>query len=355
MTDIQSPSLSAVLPLKVSGRHYADNLARLDLLFSSLLHFAPPGLLDELVVVARGDEAELIEPHLARWPELGIRIVYEDDHFPAFRRFTRPWQVRPWQRQQIIKLNAPAFTPASYVLTLDPDVIARRHLARGLLLPGGRALLEPEARAVHRRWWHDSADLLDVDPGLGRPGMTVTPAVLSTAILSAMQERLEQVAARPWMDVLLTSYCDWTEYTLYLLAAEHCGLVSRHHVWANDPEAPAHLQVDPSASIWDAAGASRANLERLFAAGDPGLFAVVQSSSGQPASEVAAVAAEHFAVRRAPAGTLPEFPGRSRARERGNTAARLTATRLYRVRRQWRRRMRGGVPPSLDGQGATSR
>jgi hypothetical protein len=60
-----TPSLSAVLPLKVSGRHYAENLARLDLLFSSLLHFAAPGLLDELLVVARVDEADIIERHLA--------------------------------------------------------------------------------------------------------------------------------------------------------------------------------------------------------------------------------------------------------------------------------------------------
>jgi hypothetical protein len=66
--------------------------------------------------------------------------------FPAFRRFTRPWQIRPWQRQQIIKLNAPAFTTAPFVLTLDPDVIAVKPITRELLLPGGRAILEPEAR-----------------------------------------------------------------------------------------------------------------------------------------------------------------------------------------------------------------
>ena len=44
-------SLAAILPIKVSGRHYGDNLARLDMLFSSLLHFAAPDLLDELVGV----------------------------------------------------------------------------------------------------------------------------------------------------------------------------------------------------------------------------------------------------------------------------------------------------------------
>src|SRR4051794_25373884 len=134
-------SLAALLPVKVSGRHYGDNLARVDLLFSSLLHFGTPGLLDELLVVVRADEADLIGHHLAQWPELPLRVIVEDEHFPAFRRFNRPWQIRPWQRQQIIKLNAPALTPARFVLTLDPDVLARRPVTRDLLVPGGRASL----------------------------------------------------------------------------------------------------------------------------------------------------------------------------------------------------------------------
>src|SRR5215217_2177538 len=96
----EATSLSALLPLKVSGRHYGENLARLDLLFSSLVHFAP-GLLDELLVVVRGDETDQIGSYLDRWPDLPIRMVVEDDHFPAFRRYNRPWQVRPWQRQQV--------------------------------------------------------------------------------------------------------------------------------------------------------------------------------------------------------------------------------------------------------------
>ena len=189
--------LSALLPLKISGRHYGDNLARLDLLFSSLAHHGSPGWLDELVVVARADEMDAIGRHLARWSELPLRVVVEDEHFPAFRRFTRPWQIRPWQRQQIIKLNAPALTSSPFVLTLDPDVIAVKPIRRELLLPGGRALLEPESRSVHRGWWRDSADLLDVDPGMERPGMNVTPALLSVVVLNEVHRRLEAVGGRP--------------------------------------------------------------------------------------------------------------------------------------------------------------
>jgi hypothetical protein len=325
--------LSALLPLKVSGRHYGDNLARVDLLFSSLSHHGAPGLLEEVLVVVRADELDLVERHLDQWGELPLRILVEDEHFPAFRRFTRPWQVRPWQRQQIIKLNAPALTTAPFVLTLDPDVIAVKPITRELLLPHGRALLEPEGRWVHRRWWRDSADLLDVEPHLERPGMNVTPALLSTAVLDEVQNRLEAIEGRPWMDVLLTSYCDWTEYTLYLLAAERAGVVDRYHVWADDPGASARLQTDPAVSIWDAASASPASVEKLFVSETPGLFAVVQSSAGLRASEVAAVAAKHFPVRGIPSEPLSAPRGRSKLEERFVAASRLAAQGIYRLRR----------------------
>ena len=349
MTDSAAPSagrtppacsLTGLLALKVSGRHYGDNLARLDLLFSSLLHHAEPGLLDEFVIVARADEADLIARYLAHWPELPLRLVVEDDHFPAFRRHTRPWQVRPWQRQQIIKLNAPAFTASRFVLVLDPDVIAVKPLTRELLLPDGRALLEPESRSVHPRWWRDSAELLDVEPGLERPGMNVTPALLSTELLTQVQNRLEAVGGRSWMDLLLTSYCDWTEYTLYLLAAEHAGLLERDHIWADDPAACAHLHLDPTVSIWDSATASQDNVERMFTIDDPGLFGVLQSSTGLPAGEVAAVAAHHVRLRDTPTEPLPLIGGRPKLEERTRTASRLVAQRIYRLRRARQRARR---------------
>jgi hypothetical protein len=333
---VANASLSALLPLKVSGRHYGENLARLDLLFSSLVQFAP-GVLDELLVVVRNDETDQIGPYLDQWPDLPIRMVVEDDYFPAFKRFSRPWQVRPWQRQQVIKLNAPALTNADFVLTLDPDVLALRPVTRELLCAGDRALLEPEPRSVHPQWWRDSADLLDVEPGLERRGINVTPAILSTAILKELQTRLEAVGGRPWMDILLTSYCDWTEYTLYLLAAERASLVERFHVWGDEPGAPARLHADPSLSIWGGADAGREDVARLLRAEDPGLFAVVQSSSGLTSSDVAAAVAEHFPVRRCRSPEPATTPDRSKLRERARVAARLTAQAIYRCRRKLRR------------------
>lgn len=332
----ETATVSGLLPLKVSGRHYGENLARLDLLLSSLVEFAP-GLLDELLIVVRADEADRIGRHLSAWTDLPIRMVLEDEHFPAFRRYTRPWQVRPWQRQQVIKLNSPAMTDARFVLTLDPDVLARKPVTRELLLPGGRALLEPEPRSVHPRWWRDSADLLDVEPALERPGMNVTPAVLSTAVLGELQRRLEEVGGRPWMDILLTSYCDWTEYTLYLLAAERAGLVEREHLWADDTCARVHLHAHPALSVWGGGAPDRADVERLFVADDPGLFAVVQSNSGLSADAVAAVAADRFAIRRTPADAPAPEPDPAQLGERVRVASRLAAQGIFRARRGLRR------------------
>jgi hypothetical protein len=343
---LPNASLSALLPVKVSGRHYGENLARLDLLFSSLMHFAAD-LLDELLVVVRDDETDQVGSYLDQWPDLPIRMVVEDEHFPAFKQYSRPWQVRPWQRQQVIKLNAPAMTDAEFVLTLDPDVLALKPITREMLCPSGRALLEPEPRTVHPQWWRDSADLLGVDPGLERRGINVTPAILSTTILKELQARLEAVGGRPWMDVLLTSYCDWTEYTLYLLAAERATLVDRLHVWADDAEVPAHLHADPSLSIWGGADAGREDVTRLLRAADPGLFAVVQSSSGLTASDVAAAVAEHFPVRRCRSAVPVTTTDRSKLRERARVATRLTAQAIYRCRRKLRRaRLRLGATPT---------
>lgn len=338
-------SVSALLALKVSGRHYGENLARLDLLLSSLLHFSEPKLLDEFVVVVPADEESLVRRHLDHWPELPLRVAAEDGYFPAFRRYTRPWQVRPWQRQQIIKLNAGNLTGSRYVLILDPDVLAVKPIRRDCLLPRSRALLEPEPRSVHLRWWQDSARLLAVDPGLDRPGMNVTPAILSTEILAETQRRLEDVNGRPWMDVLLTSYCDWTEYTLYLLAGEHANLLDREHVWAGSVDAPHHLQLDSASSVWDARSATREHVDRMFKSHAPGVFGVVQSNAGLSMREVATVVRSHLPVR-AVASDRPQPPARTvRIQERFRTASRLVADRGYRLRR-W---MRSSGPGSALG------
>ena len=331
------PSLAAVLPLKVTGAHYGQNLARLDLLLSSLLSFGEPGLLDDFVIVAPSEEVPLARAYAANWPELPLRVLDEETHFPAFARYQRPWQRRPWQRQQVIKLNSPALTDADYVLTLDPDVLAVRPLTRAALFPDGRALLEYEARSIHPQWWRDSADLLDLSADLAAPGMGVTPALLSREVLLAVHDRLTACGRRPWMDVLLTSYCNWTEYTLYLLSASHAGLLSGHHRWCGEDPSVPHLQVPSDVSIWERRAATVENIDRLLSGEQPGMFAVAQSNTGVDPDTIARHVERRIPVRHTHPISSATTPGpTSRLGERSRTAARLAATTLYRGRRRLR-------------------
>ena len=149
----------------------------------------------------------------------------------------------------MIKLNAAAITSEHFVLTLEPDVLALKPITRELLLPGGRALLEPEPREVHRRWWRDSADLLDVEPELERPGMNVTPALLSTAILLELPAAPRGTWRAPLdghpVDKLLR--LDGI-HAVPALPQSGVDLVASAITYGqNDSASPAHLRVDPRA------------------------------------------------------------------------------------------------------------
>jgi hypothetical protein len=78
-------------------------------------------------------------------------------------------------------------------------------------------------------------------------------------------------------------------------------------------------------------------VERLFTADDPGVFAVVQSSTDLPVGEVSSVAGEHFLARSVPTEPLPAPGSRSRLQERVRIPTRLAAQRVYRSRRALRR------------------
>ena len=157
------------------------------------------------------------------------------------------------------------------------------------------------------------------------------------------------------MEVLLTSYCDWTEYTLYLLAAEQADAVERYHLWADDPQAPAHLHTDPPQHLGLATRVAGEPGAAVHLRG-PGLFAVVQSNSGLAPSEIAAVAENHFAVRSIRTGGPIRQGPRAKLRERSRVATRIVAQGVYRLRRALGRRKRrsphsAGAAPVAGGSG----
>jgi hypothetical protein len=290
-------SIGAVLPLKTRGRHYADNVARCDILFASLRAFTSPALFSRIVIVAPHQEFEQISRFAEAWRDLPVRVVDEAEHFQAFERFGARHQIRPWHRQQIIKLYGSELVDTEYFLVLDPDVFAVQPIGLDCLLPSGRALTYYQPRMREPRFWRASASVLQQPPHLDRDGTWWTPALLSRTLCRSLHARLEALYDAPWMDVLLSRYTvDWTEYTLYWLNAEREGLLSQYH----QGPAPGCAELHVEESVWYA-GAGRRNLalwdaSSHFAPGGKGMFAVIQSNTGFPVESVVRKLEPYFAI-----------------------------------------------------------
>ncbi|MDR3517278.1 MAG: DUF6492 family protein [Azospirillaceae bacterium] len=293
--------ISAILPLKTRGRHYVDNIARCDILFSSLRHFAKPDIFEKFVIVVPHDELADAQRYGAAWRDFPIEIVDESVHLPAFAEFNRRHQIRPWHRQQIIKLFTPALIDTEYFMIFDPDVLATRHFSVDSLIVDGRANTYRQPRTREPRFWKASAGLLRQDPHLDRDGIWWTPAILSSTLCGHLQQRLRELYQEDWIRVLLRhSMIDWTEYTLYWLNAEREGLLEAFHA----PPAAGPHSIHAAQSVWYAGRGGR-NLDDWsaadhFAPDGDGLFAVVQSNTRIPPERVIAKLEPFFPITRQP-------------------------------------------------------
>lgn len=274
--------LSAVLPLKITGRHYADNIGRCDILFSSLRHFSAPDIFDRFLIVVPHDEVEAVKGYATAWSDFPIRVVDEADHFSVFKDFDKRHQIRNWHRQQIIKLYTSELIDTEFFLVFDPDTFATRPFTLDTLLPGGKALTHLLPRAIDNpEYWIASSKILHLTPNVEGDGLWMTPAILSKTLCRSLHTRLEDIHHIPWMNVLLRRYAmDWTEYTLYWLNAENKGLIETFHV----TPAPGALQLHTDVSIWQS-GRGGENLQKWDAAHHfsdegVGIFAVIQSNTG---------------------------------------------------------------------------
>jgi hypothetical protein len=281
------PKLSAILPVKTRGRHYADNIARCDILFSSLRHFTTPATFDKILVIVPHDEFAAAQHYARAWADFPVEVVDESRHMTAFAAFNQPHQIRPWHRQQIIKLYAPALIETEYFMIFDPDVFATHPFTADTLIGGGRALTYHQPRQREPHLWRASAQLLRQDPHLERDGIWWTPAILSRTLCQRLHARLSALYDDDWIRVLLRHYMiDWTEYTLYWLNAEREGLLDQFHVLP----APGQPAMHASESVWYAGKGGR-NLdtwpaEYHFGDHGNGLFAVVQSNTFIPPDRV---------------------------------------------------------------------
>ncbi len=293
--------ISAILPVKTRGRHYADNIARCDILFSSLRHFTRPDTFDKILIIVPHDEFEEAKVYARAWSDFPVEVVDESVHMTAFADFNKRHQIRPWHRQQIIKLYTPALIDTEYFMIFDPDVFAIHPFSIDDLIIEGRALTYCQPRLREPHLWRPSAKLLQQDPHLDRDGVWWTPTILSKTLVRHLQRRLEELYQQDWMRVLLSNYMiDWTEYTLYWLNAEREGLIDQYHIAAP----PGRRSMHASESVWYA-GKDGGNLEEWqadhhFAPDGDGLFAVVQSNTFIAPERVVEKLTPYFPIRPQP-------------------------------------------------------
>ncbi|WP_322044742.1 DUF6492 family protein [Paraburkholderia sp. J67] len=285
--------ISAILPLKTRGRHYADNIGRCDILFSSLRHFTTPETFHRFVLVVPHDEIDEVRGYAKAWADFPVEVIDESLHMGIFAEFSQRHQIRNWHRQQILKLYAPALIETEYFLVFDPDCFATHPFTADTLIRDGRALTHFQPRDKGQRFWEASARLLDVDPGLDRQGLWWTPTILSRTLCLNLHRRLETQYGTDWRRVLLANYAlDWTEYTLYWLNADREGLLDQYHVGAQPGERTLHA----SNSVWYADEMKEWSGAEHFAKDSDGLFAVIQSNTRIPLEQVVEKLSPYFPI-----------------------------------------------------------
>lgn len=281
--------LSAVLPLCIRGSYDIDDLGRTEILFKSLVAFNQQQVFKEILIVCPPDDVEIVKQRVKKWAQLPLRVVCEEKLCPEFVNHRH---VRGWRKQQLIKLAAPRMLACDYYLTLDADAICLKPLDKEKLLPGGKALLQYEARELHPKWWTSSARILKMSPDVGDKalGMTVTPALMSSELANLTAQEIEKClrGKGTWVDKICrlhnprspsnwTLYRQrrgrWTEYSLYYMCARKLGVLDKYHVTAGTETNPNLMLIHDSHPFetWQP--------KYNFEASCPGLFCVVNSSS----------------------------------------------------------------------------
>jgi hypothetical protein len=277
--------MDAVLPLRLSGDYQDQDLDRARILLHSLDHFwDDPAPLRVIVLAPIADVAAIRAALRPR--RLQLAVVREEVLLPALPGLA---QVRGWFRQMALKLAAHALVPGAFFLTLDADLICTRPISRERLFPEGLALTDWEPRDRHRPWWDGSADALRLRdwPGqrLALPGLSVTPALLSTRILRGLEAALHPAGGAAAWTALLHRQGLWSEYSLYTLFAEDAGLLRACH---HGPDwMRAHRRsLRAGENVWFARQMQDWAPARAFAPDAGGFFMVCQSSTRVAPREV---------------------------------------------------------------------
>jgi hypothetical protein len=267
---------AAVLPLKISGGHYGENIERMRLMLDSFELFLnlPEKLPIHAICVA--GEIAAARAAFGGYAKTELVFVPEDELVPGIAAHG----AIGWYKQQALKLAFAAAGPAPFCLTLDPDIMLCRRLTVADLVADGRCFTSWMSKAEHPHWWAASSDLLGVRLDLTRPGLNVTPQMLSRDVAFSLQGALSARlgASDPWLALLDVS-ARWTEYTLYALHAEASGLLERWH----RPDLPGGRRL-LGRSVWKPENFSNYSLVDIHADAEGAFFTVCASHTNVSAA-----------------------------------------------------------------------
>lgn len=319
MADIDNGQLSGAfsffLPLKLYQPE--QDLRRLTQInLRSLERFFDRDLLGKVVIVARGEDVQLIQDAVRKSGiSLPVEVIPETELLPSFSGLGGIG----WFRQQVLKLFAWRAIDSPYVILLDDDVLMTRPTGRNELVMGGRLVMSHLHADGFRQYFDSSCPLLAYDRKAISPEqrvMNVTPEIMVTAELRNLVGELRQLwklrsddavcefllrvskdyylpqptslwgkLGRRMRDRLFPAsdavwkqrrevFMHWTEYTLYWVYLLKVGRTGHYYEY----DADEHARQLNDEGIWFEADASLLGvdgwLQRTFKNGHQHCFAV---------------------------------------------------------------------------------
>ncbi|MBV9811957.1 MAG: hypothetical protein JO326_04350 [Acetobacteraceae bacterium] len=264
----------AMLPLKIAGAHYDENLDRLRLLLDSFERFLDLPAPLAVTAVCVPDEIARACAAFDGCRSVALDFVSEETLVPGIGAH----RAIGWYKQQALKLAFTAQAQAPFVLALDPDILLCRTLRADDLVRDGRCYTSWMTKAEHPHWWAASSALLGMTPDPARAGLNVTPNMLAADIGCALGRYLAQRlgADNPWL-ALLDQDVRWTEYTLYSVYAECAGLLDARHR-GDLPQGRRLL----GRSVWTRENFENYSLAAIHEAADGAFFTVCASHTFVP-------------------------------------------------------------------------
>lgn len=200
--------------------------------------------------------------------ELLLRDLTHDNRFIVIDEKTicpdlddLPQGLAGWYIQQILKISVAKFINTNFYLTLDSDVICKRHFNTAMLIPSGKAYTNIETKSdydeiynghfsdleweVKNRRLTTSAKILNyqrTEPHINN-SYGETPVLLHTKSVNKMIGALSTQYGN-WVKAL-SNKKGWTEYTLYFLYMEKHNILHKYHISTNR-----NTILDLEASVW---------------------------------------------------------------------------------------------------------